>query len=408
MVGKPVTELFRACCARIRLKATALVADQSGAAFVFALVIFLLMLVMGGLAVDVVRMEAQRMKVQNTLDRAVLAAADLDNPLDAEGVVIDYFDKSGLSQFLGQVTVEETLNGKTVTAESDSRVQTMFLKMVGVDSLGAAGSSGAREQVSDIEISLVVDISGSMGWDNADGTATKLATLKTAANTFFDEVADEQSEETGITMVSIIPYNATVNAGEDFLEYFNVTGWHTGSHCIRFRDSDFDDRAITRTQLLERVAHFADDSNSYDQPGWWNYWCEDDPDHAILPFETDIEKMKSHMVSLEAEGMTGIDNGMKWASALLDPEVRSIVNTMVANNERSSLIQNWPTDYGDEDSMKVVVLMTDGENTEQRDIKDIYKSPDGINPAMSPVYFSPSEGATNIDNGWYVDFPNNN
>jgi hypothetical protein len=38
-----------------------------------------------------------RTSLQNTLDRATLAAASLSQQLDAEDVVTDYFDKAGLA-----------------------------------------------------------------------------------------------------------------------------------------------------------------------------------------------------------------------------------------------------------------------------------------------------------------------
>ena len=389
--------------------------DENGAVFVFAFMIFLLMLMFGGLAVDVVRAENQRIKVQQTLDRAVLAAADLDNAGDPQTVVEDYFDKAGFSEFLVDVTVEDTLNSRTVTATTEADVNTIFMHLAGVESLSADGSGGAQEQVSDIEISLVVDISGSMGWWNSDYTDYKIDNLKTAAYAFFDSVIDAQTEEAGITMVSVIPYNATVNAGENLLEYFTASDWHEESHCIRFFDDDFDERKITRSERLQRVAHFAEGTSgnvwpydAYNQPNTnWHPWCDDKPAHEILPFETREDVLDAHIAGLSAGGMTGIDNGMKWASALLDPEVRSIVNDMVDNDEREAIIDNWPRDYDEEDTMKVIVLMTDGANTEQYDIPAIYKSTNGKKPIYSRVYYSESEGATDPYKGWFVKFPDN-
>jgi len=279
--------------------------------------------------------------------------------------------------------------------------------------------------VSDIEISLVVDISGSMG------SNSRLTNLKIAAKEFFDLVVNEQTEESGITSVSIIPYNATVNVGEDILEHLNVTEWHDETHCIRFRDTDFETIPITTTQELERVAHFAEGGNNYNIPRWWNYHCEDDPDHEILAFETDINDMDSHIDGLSADGWTGIDNGMKWAAAMLDPAFRDVLNGMIDDDELPELIRDWPTDYFNEDSMKVIVLMTDGANTNQYDIKDKYKAPSlpqttdeqdshawkytipGYThvfpanmadnpPAMSPVYYSASAGSSESEDGWLV------
>ena len=56
---------------------------------------FVLTLMLAGLAVDLMRYEASRVALQNTLDRATLAAAALNQDLDPEAVVRDYVAKAG-------------------------------------------------------------------------------------------------------------------------------------------------------------------------------------------------------------------------------------------------------------------------------------------------------------------------
>lgn len=382
--------------------------DDSGAAFVFALIVFVLMLVMGGLAVDVARMEAQRMKLQQTVDRAVLAAANLENTQAPEDVVTDYFQKTGMIDFLVDTDVQTGFNSKQVTVETRAEIATAFLHLVGVNSLAAEAGGSAIETISDIEISLVVDISGSMTWDNHDGTESKLETLQDAANDFIDDMIDSQTAEEGVTMMSIIPYNATVNAGSELLSYLNPTDWHEESNCIRFYDDDFLTRAITPTQLLERVGHFVVGSGYMAVPPTEYSQCPDNEDHAIMAFETDAETLKAHIDGLAGGGMTAVDAGMKWAAALVDPALRPVVNDMISASDRSNIIGDWPRDYGTDNVMKVIVLMTDGENTTQRDIIPNLKSTDGVNAAMAPdIFYSPSWGSWDSWDGWLVNFPDN-
>lgn len=382
--------------------------DESGAAFVFALIVFVLMLVMGGLAVDVARMEAQRMKLKQTVDRAVLAAANLENTTSPEEVVTDYFEKTGMIDFLVDTDVQTAFNSKKVTVETRTEIATAFLHLVGVNSLAAEAGGSAIETISDIEISLVIDISGSMTWDNHDGTESKLETLQDAANDFIDDMIGSQTPAEGITMMSIIPHNATVNAGEELLGYLNPTDWHEESHCIRFYDDDFLTRAITPTQQLERVAHFARGFGSMAAPTNENVHCKDDEDHAIIAFETDAEKLKTHIDNLEGGGMTAVDAGMKWAAALIDPAMRPVVNSMITDQARSNIVTDWPREYGTDNVMKVIVLMTDGENTTQRDLRGRLKSTDGSNAAIAgDIFWSPSWGSSDRWDGWLVNFLDN-
>jgi Flp pilus assembly protein TadG len=71
--------------------------DEDGAMIVFGLIFFVLMLMIGGLAVDFMRFEYTRTRLQNTLDRATLAAASLDQQLDPTLVVKDYLLKANMA-----------------------------------------------------------------------------------------------------------------------------------------------------------------------------------------------------------------------------------------------------------------------------------------------------------------------
>jgi hypothetical protein len=50
----------------------------------------------GGIAIDIMRYETQRVQLQYTLDRSVLAAASVTQPLNPVDVVENYFEISGL------------------------------------------------------------------------------------------------------------------------------------------------------------------------------------------------------------------------------------------------------------------------------------------------------------------------
>ncbi len=82
--------------------------DEDGAIMLFSLFMFMMILFIGGSGVDLMRFETERAKLQSTLDRAVLAAADAGprrsggcgyraNPC-AEGRGGRLFHQVGLSQ----------------------------------------------------------------------------------------------------------------------------------------------------------------------------------------------------------------------------------------------------------------------------------------------------------------------
>ena len=136
-------------CAKVRLLGRTLRhvrrfrRDEDGSMIIFTLFLILMMLIVGGMAVDLMRFETNRSRLQATSDRATLAAADLDQTLSPEAVVRDYFEKAGLLDQLASVTVTETFNSRMVSVQSSIQVNMMFMDLLGVSHLEAPAASTA-------------------------------------------------------------------------------------------------------------------------------------------------------------------------------------------------------------------------------------------------------------------------
>jgi len=72
--------------------------DEDGSLSIMSLFLIPMMLILGGMAVDYMRFESERALVQDTADRAALAAANLEFTNTGEGParVNDFFAKAGL------------------------------------------------------------------------------------------------------------------------------------------------------------------------------------------------------------------------------------------------------------------------------------------------------------------------
>lgn len=369
-VGGLETRLARSC-----LKATLMrhirsfAKKEDGAIMAFGLIIFMLMLMSGGMAIDLMRREAARVVLQNTVDRAVLAAADLDQLEDAENVVNGYFDSAGLREHLIDVTVDEGLNYRIVGAQTEAEIEMMFLNMVGIETMVAPAASTAEERIQNVEISLVVDISGSMG-------GSRITNLKNAADEFIDTVISASppsgDDFTGVTSLSIIPYQGMVNIGDDLGGQFNLGNNHNYSQCVVFDYDDYLQTDITTTQALNRMAHFEDSSSS--SSPITNPNCAVNDDEAIIAYSISRADLKEKVNNLTAGGWTAIDVGLKWGVGLLDPAARPAINGLETAGVVHEELRNRPADYSDNETLKVVVLMTDGDNTNQYDLKDQFKT----------------------------------
>lgn len=196
---------------RLHLKRLRRISErEDGSLTIFALVIFVTMLIAGGMAVDFMRFESKRAILQSTLDSAVLAAADLDQELDAESVVLDYFARSGIPEDQVHVEVEQNLNGREVSALATIDVNTYFIKMIGIEELEVAATGAARELIPHVEISLILDISGSMRFGG------KMGNLKDAATEFVSATLREDVDP--MTSINVVPYAGQVNPGPEVFE----------------------------------------------------------------------------------------------------------------------------------------------------------------------------------------------
>lgn len=185
--------------------------DDRGSLTILTIFFLLSMLVIGGLGIDLMQNETHRIRLQATLDRAVLAAADLDQTQDPQEVVNDYFQKAGLGEALTGVEVSQGLNYRTVSAEGRQEVETIFLHMLGVDRMLSPAAGAATESRPNVEVSLALDISGSMRFDG------RMDALRPAARDFIDQLLSGEAGAT--TSVNLIPYAGATNPGPTMFDY---------------------------------------------------------------------------------------------------------------------------------------------------------------------------------------------
>ncbi|KAJ02490.1 TadE/TadG family type IV pilus assembly protein [Sulfitobacter mediterraneus] len=336
--------------------------DEDGTITIFAMFMVLMMVMIGGIGADMMRHEMERTRIQAVSDRAVLAAADLDQTLDPEAVVRDYFDKSGMAGYVSNVDVDEGLNYRTVTVDASMTMNTQFMDTMGVEELSVPARSRAQEKVNKVEISLVLDISGSMRHNS------KMDNLHDAAGTFLDAVLKPANQD--LISVNVIPYTAQVNAGPDIFDELNVTSRHPYSRCVDFESSDFNQTAISLTESYAHMQHFeagwswngSHAENSISNPG-----CPKRTFEYITAFSQDKNALKAQINQFRPRANTAIHLGMKWGVAMLDPAFRPVTQNI---GTVDGVFTNRPANYGDPDTLKTIILMTDGENVSTVRIKN--------------------------------------
>ena len=335
--------------------------EEDGAVTIFAPVVILMLVLIAGISFDLQRNEMDRVRIQHTADRAVLAAADLDQTLSPEAVVQDYFAKSGIPMTANQISVDEGLNYRVVSVTSDSTTPTNFMKMLGVDSLPLRSLAEAEERVNNVEISMVLDISGSMG------SGDKMSNLRSAAKTFVSTVLNESTQD--LVSLSVIPYSEHVSAGPEIMSKFNVDYNNPYSHCLEFDDADFNTSTLRRNKQYDQVQHM--EWGNYNQ-SLRNPVCPVGQYEDIVAFSQNIPALNNKIDRLVPRGSTSIFAGMKWAAGLLDPDFNAINVSLAADGVTDSAFAARPAAFDDRETLKTVILMTDGQNHYSYRINDNY------------------------------------
>jgi Flp pilus assembly protein TadG len=363
----PPRRARRAAMALLRRRMRRFGRDEDGALAIFGLFMLVLMLVAGGMAVDFMRFEADRTRLQNTSDTATLAAASLTQVREPRDVVDSYFNAAGLGDQIDDVQVDEGINFRNVQVAASGQMSTFFLRMVGLNSLTVPGRSGAEERIPNVEVSLVLDISGSMRF----GDVPQIGYLRTAGRNFAERMLAGDRDE--LVSISIVPYAGGVNPGKRVFDLLggrtDETHAHSFSYCMELGAGDFTHTGLPSAGSYSQIAHFMH------WPIDWNFmqwgWCPYEGDAAggfgatIQYFRGDANEVGDFIDNVPLHDGTGTHFGVRWGLALLDPASRWLTQELAMDGTVPERFRNRPADWDDPETLKVMVLMTDGAITDQ-------------------------------------------
>ncbi|MEL6838732.1 MAG: pilus assembly protein TadG-related protein [Pseudomonadota bacterium] len=431
--------------------------DEEGGVLVLTLLLMVLMLVMGGMAVDLMRFEERRVVLQNVSDRAVLAAAELDQTVPTKDVINGYFDSEGLRSTIQRTRINDQPGDRAVEVVSALDINTFYMRLIGIDTLTAPAVSAAIEGTGNIEISLVLDISGSMGTvvSQEDGTSgRRIDLLRDAAINFTNDLLIPEYRDE-ISM-SLIMYSAQVNIGDELYRAINTTpdtilkddtlidlsdlptiqsndpdfdleemeAVTNPSRCIEFEPQDFATVVFDTSREYQQTARL--DRRTPSSNAQFTLPECPEPDStgfvpSIIPMTQDAATLVAAIGKLEPTFTTSIHMGMKWGVSLVDPSMRGILANVPSVDPAFAGVR--PADYNDANSIvdttKYVILMTDGRNVSSPRIRDSYYDdpfwrraftnyplkywrenrndhPEGLNPAINQIIeFPDSAGQYN-------------
>lgn len=380
----------------------------------FFLLIFVLMIIFGGIAVDVMRFETRRVALQQTMDRAALAAASLTQTRTPQEVVDDWFSKAELGADLPMVTFTDP----TVAAIADAGLRRVTISarvrsnnfFMGIfsdnDFLEGPSLTEAAQGVSEIEVMMVLDITGSMNSSAAmpddpttpinEAAFTRIQALRMYADEFVQLVKANDVRD-GVS-IGIVPYAAQVNIPVNLRNQFNYTNLSSWDYvpnvgvpnidCMEIPVSTYNTTGVSLSAPIPMAA-VVDAGN--DVSTTTNYlapvgptatsracttvadngatpWNEAHANQVMLPTK-DVDVVRERISRLVAAGNTYIAVGMRWGTALIDEQARPIYTAI-----GDSTVQGRPADNASVQTRKIIILMTDGEHVTNWHIVDAFKS----------------------------------
>ena len=232
-----------------------------------------------GGSIDLYNFETNRKRVQDVVDRCTLSATRLDHNLaNSSGAagkqeIKDMIYACAASQNVDlpaePITVFQINNDKAngyreVRVKTQMSVPTTFLKLANIDDFNLNVDTAAAERDTTVEISVVLDMSGSMSsWTNENLKERRVDEMKRAANTFVNTLLvrpnpQDQADAQERTSISIVPYSNSVSLGRGMFDIVrNNNRDHNRSSCIYFRDQDFSSGSVPNFRQRQHVPHFA-------------------------------------------------------------------------------------------------------------------------------------------------------
>ncbi|WP_157967726.1 vWA domain-containing protein [Cohaesibacter intestini] len=385
--------------------------DESGAiAIIFALTLIPILLLIG-VAIDYSRIALDRSEVQTALDAATLAAVKkvgILNDSEIRSMIGAYVVANTPNSIKTNIDVVEIKrNPNALRVQASGETKTTFMLLADVEKADFKADSSAVASDKSIEVSLVLDNSGSMG-------GSRLWALKNAAKELVTILEENQQNSEDLS-IGIVPFNHLVrldsnDTSRSWLDKDASASIHRNNlppkskrfdlfsilkdpytykaeeweGCVEARKhpQDIKDTAASSgnpetffqpffyPDTREPNNRYDNSYNDYlpknDYPsgmtwtqkkkyGWYykqkfskgrgpNYSCYV---QRILPLTTNMNTVRSHINSLSANGNTNIHLGTIWGLRLLSQQAP----------------YSQGKSYDDDENVKFMIVMSDGANT---------------------------------------------
>ena len=319
-------------------------AKRGNVAIIFGLAAVPMMLG-AGIAVDYARGVTAKNTMQSAADAAALAAASMTDASDADRIAMaqSVFD-ANFTPIKGvtQGTLNVTFQNGGVRVTHDAQVDTVLMKLAGIDDIPLRTETEVNLPVAGkAEIALVLDYSGSM--DRSLNGEKKYITMKNAAKALVSDISESPSADK--VKIGLVPFSHhvyTTLPGEYVIGGTKGTSW-TG--CTYDRKAPHNVRDTTPISTNDNTKWGNIKSiKKFDKHGCNGYVNNS---LYVQPLSTNTDAVQQQLDDMTPYEWTNVALGMSYGWHLLSPN---------APFDQGS-------EYNDGETLKAIVLLTDGAQT---------------------------------------------
>ncbi len=319
----------------LRSKLQAFGDDRSGNIAMMFFFVLLILVFIVGMAVDLGRAQRASADVVGAIDSAALAAAKAmveEDLTDAEvttlvehflSTQIDAEELRGATYSSLKVTVDR--KESTVQIDIDIRVPTTFTRIAQKDTIDFHKFAKSSYKQKNVEVAMVLDTTGSMATNN------KMVDLKVAASEAVDILLP--AGEPPINRIALAPYSASIRV----TPFASAVSGGVSADCVVERDGAdaFTDAAPATSPV-----------GTSDSGINGHYFC---PVQTIMPLSKNAAALKAAINAYATDGGTAGQIGLAWGWYQVSP-----------NWKRLFPKASQPKPYNDPNTIKAIILMTDG------------------------------------------------
>ena len=209
---------------RLRAGTKALRSDQRGNAFMLTAAAIVPVIGIVGSAVDIGRGYMTQLRLQQACDAGVLAGrramggATYSDDAEAEADKMFNFNfpegKYGAS---GILFSSQAINASDVAGQASAILPTELMFIFGKDEFRLSANCTAKLEISNVDVMLVLDVTGSMAQTNSGDTVNRITALQDATMDFFDTLTTADVGD-GRLRFGVVPYSSTANVGQILIE----------------------------------------------------------------------------------------------------------------------------------------------------------------------------------------------